>query len=263
MASSMTAFAATSPSSSDTAGQSSSSGATGQSSASATAGQNSSSDTAGQSSVSNTAGQTSAAVPTAVVASTPTAAGGSGISGSEKSAMTYRSPEAIQAIADAYGMTYAEVANNAVTQPAEIPKDDVYAVAQKDKILINGIASTQKVIIRKINKKKAAYKAAKTNLYGGKLINYFDVFLPAEDGNTVTVNFLVPRIKGGEALSVQQFVDGAWVNIAISEIRKDHVVVDLTRSGSIRFLIGATIPEETPADTADTAKTATAAAPVA
>ena len=214
-------------------------------------------------SASNTAGQSSTPAPTAVVASTPTAAGGSGISGAEKSAMTYRSPEAIQAVADAYGMTYAEVANNAVAQPEEIPKDDVYAVAQKDKILINGISSTQKVVIRKINKKKAAYKAAKNDLYGGKLVNYFDVFLPTEDGNTVTVNFLVPRIKGGEALTVQQFVDGAWTSIAISEIRKDHVVLDLTRSGSIRFLIGATIPEETPAETTEAPKAATAAAPVA
>ena len=227
MASSMTAFAATSPS------------------------------------ASNTAGQSSAPAPTAVVASTPTASGGSGMSGAEKSAMTYRSPAAIQAVADAYGMTYAEVANNAVSQPAEIPKDDVYAVAQKDKIMINGVPSTQKVVIRKINKKKAAYKAAKTNLYGGKLVNYFDVFLPAEDGNTVTVNFLVPKVKSGEALTVQQFVDGAWTNVAISEIRKDHVVLDLTRSGSIRFLIGAQIPEETPADAAEAPKAATAAAPVA
>ena len=159
------------------------------------------------------------------------------MSGAEQAAMTYRSPAAIQAVAQAYGMSYAEVVNNAVSGPAGIAKDDVYAVSQGDKILINGVATTQKVYLRKLTNKSAAFKAATADLNGGKLVNYFAAYLPATDGNTVTVNFYLPKIVGNENLKVQQFVDGAWVDLTIKELRKNHVVLDLTKSGAIRFVL--------------------------
>lgn len=175
---------------------------------------------------------------TAVVPVASTTIGTSAMSGTEQKAMDYRSPAAIQAVAQSYGMTYEEVANNAVSSPAGIPAADVYAVSQGDKIQINGVASTQHVYLRKLTTKTPGYSQVKTDIpEGAKLINVFNAILPVKDGNTVTVNFYLPKITGSENLTVQQFSEGKWVTLTIKELRKNHVVLDLTKSGPVRFIL--------------------------
>lgn len=180
---------------------------------------------------------TAAAVSeTAVVPVSSTSVGTAAMSGTERNAMDYRSPSAIKAVAQSYGMSYEEVANNAVTAPEGIPADDVYSVSQGDKIYINGVASTQHVYLRKLTDKNAAFKKVKDEL-DGKLVNVLNAILPVKDGNIVTVNFYLPKIKGTEKLTIQQYQNGKWTEIAIKELRKHHVVLDLTQSGPVRFVI--------------------------
>ena len=180
----------------------------------------------------------SSSAPVAVAPVASTATGAAGLSGAEQAAMTYRSPAAIQAVADAYGMSFAEVANNSISSAEGVAKDDFYAFSQGDKILVNGAPSNQKVILRKLTSRSAAKKAVKEGLNGGKLVNYFSAILPVADGNTVSVNFYVPKIKGTETnLIAQQYVEGKWVDVKITEVRKNHVILDLDRSGVVRFVL--------------------------
>ena len=175
--------------------------------------------------------------PAAITPVTSTATGTGALSAAEVAAMTFRSPAAIQAVADAYGMSYAEVANNSISSAEGVAKDDFYAFSQGDKILINGEPSNQKVILRKVTDKNPAKKAIKDDL-NGKLVNYFSAILPVADGNTVSVNFYVPKIKGTETnLIAQQYVDGKWVDVKITEVRKNHVILDLDKSGVVRFVL--------------------------
>ena len=54
--------------------------------------------------------------------------------------------------------------------------------------------------------------------------------------NTATVNFYLKGIKAGQNIKVYQLVNGQWVELTVSEIREDHVVVDMTSLGTLAFI---------------------------
>lgn len=53
---------------------------------------------------------------------------------------------------------------------------------------------------------------------------------------TARVNFYMPGIVAGDNIAVYQLQNGKWVQLPTAEIRKDHVVVDMTRYGTIAFI---------------------------
>ena len=53
--------------------------------------------------------------------------------------------------------------------------------------------------------------------------------------NTATVNFYAKGVKAGQNIKVYQYVNGSWVEVEVTEIRNDHVVVNMTSLGTIAF----------------------------
>ena len=50
------------------------------------------------------------------------------------------------------------------------------------------------------------------------------------------MNFYLKGIKNGQNVKVYQLVDGVWVELNITEVRDDHVVVDMTSLGTLAFI---------------------------
>lgn len=53
---------------------------------------------------------------------------------------------------------------------------------------------------------------------------------------TARVNFYMPGVVAGDTIAVYQVQNGKWVQLPTAEIRKDHVVVDMTRYGTVAFI---------------------------
>lgn len=53
---------------------------------------------------------------------------------------------------------------------------------------------------------------------------------------TARVNFYMPGVVAGDNIAVYQLQNGKWVQLPTAEIRKDHVVVDMTRYGTLAFI---------------------------
>lgn len=54
--------------------------------------------------------------------------------------------------------------------------------------------------------------------------------------NTATVNFYLQGIRTGQNIKVYQLVNGQWVELTVTEIRDDHIVVDMTSLGTLAFI---------------------------
>jgi 3-deoxy-D-manno-octulosonic acid (KDO) 8-phosphate synthase len=63
---------------------------------------------------------------------------------------------------------------------------------------------------------------------GGKVLNVAQIKASINSFKTAQVNFYLKGIKNGQNVKVYQLVDGVWVELNITEVRDDHVVVDMT-----------------------------------
>lgn len=143
------------------------------------------------------------------------------------------SASAVEVAAAEANMTVSEYTNNAIVSTPGLPAADTLPVAQGGKIIVNGVATNMTVTLAKVN--AATVKSAKAAATG-KIINLVNAKLPVAKGNTVTVNFYVKGLAGTENVTAFQYVDGAWVQITVKEIRADHIVLDLTQSGPVMFV---------------------------
>ena len=50
------------------------------------------------------------------------------------------------------------------------------------------------------------------------------------------VNFYMPGVVAGDTIAVYQVQGGKWVQLPTAEIRKDHVVVDMSQYGTLAFV---------------------------
>jgi hypothetical protein len=70
---------------------------------------------------------------------------------------------------------------------------------------------------------------------GGSLINCVAVTSTVAF-STAKVNFYVTGVNIGDNVAVYQLQSGKWVQLPTAEIRKDHVVVNMTRYGILAFI---------------------------
>lgn len=142
-------------------------------------------------------------------------------------------PMATTAAANSEKKTVGEYVNNAV---AELPGvSNVVPVAQGGSVIINGAPSNQTFSVLK--PADGAVSVAKTyaSSLGGTVLNVVKV--DASVGfNTATVNFYMPGVTAGNNIKVVQLVDGQWSDVAVAEVRADHVVVDMTSLGTLAFI---------------------------
>ena len=140
---------------------------------------------------------------------------------------------AVETAAAEVSMSVGEYTNNAIVSTPGLSSTDTLPVGQGGKIIVNGVATNMTVTLRKVD--AATVKSAKAAATG-KIINLVNAKLPVAKGNTVTVNFYVKGLVGTENVTVFQYVDGAWVQVTVKEIRADHIVLDLTQSGPVMFV---------------------------
>ncbi len=167
-------------------------------------------------------------MPMAVCAA-PSPSAGAVVAASTQSAQN----SAVETAAAEVSMSVGEYTNNAIVSTPGLSAADTLPVGQGGKIIVNGVATNMTVILRKVD--AATVKAAKTAATG-KILNLVNAKLPVAKGNTVTVNFYVKGLAGTENVTVFQYVDGAWVQVTVKEIRLDHIVLDLTQSGPVMFV---------------------------
>ena len=47
---------------------------------------------------------------------------------------------------------------------------------------------------------------------------------------------ILEGIKAGQNIKVYQLINGVWVELTVSEIREDHIIVDMTSLGILAFV---------------------------
>ncbi len=71
---------------------------------------------------------------------------------------------------------------------------------------------------------------------GGSLINTVTTSSPGVNFATAKVNFFVDGVVDNDNIAVYQLQNGKWVQLSVSEIRKEHVFVNMTRHGVLAFI---------------------------
>ena len=71
---------------------------------------------------------------------------------------------------------------------------------------------------------------------GGELINCAVTSSPGVDFRTAKVNFFVGGVKDNDDIRVYQLENVQWVQLTVSEVRRDHVTVVMSRNGVLAFV---------------------------
>lgn len=142
-------------------------------------------------------------------------------------------PMSVSVQATGENKTVGEYMNNAVTEVPGIP--NATPVGQGGKVVINGAPSNQTFSVQKplvVQVQAAQTQAAQL---GGNILNVANI-QGSVSFETATVNFYMPGVTAGQNIQVYQLADGVWSSVSVSEIREDHVVVDMTSYGTLAFI---------------------------
>ena len=71
---------------------------------------------------------------------------------------------------------------------------------------------------------------------GGELLNVVNTSSPGASFKTAKVNFYVSGVNAGDNIAVYQLQGSKWVQLPVVETRKDHVIVNMTRHGTVAFI---------------------------
>lgn len=84
-----------------------------------------------------------------------------------------------------------------------------------------------------INKVERSYVDSVRNMTEGTVLNVVNVQFPAREA---TINFYMPGIADDAEIIALQYVNGTWTDVEVTEIRADHVVLNLKQSGNVAFI---------------------------
>lgn len=138
-----------------------------------------------------------------------------------------------QAAADR-GMSAGEYYNNSITSTPGIA--NATAIGQGGKIMINGVATNLTASLSKVTKNVAAEATSQAAVLGGNLLNVVKVDFPGANFKTATINFYLKGLEAGKKIAVRQYVNGAWIDVEVVEVRAEHVILNLTNSGAVAFV---------------------------
>ncbi len=138
-----------------------------------------------------------------------------------------------QAAADR-GMSAAEYYNNAIISAPGV--ENAMPVGQGGKIIINGVATNLTATLSKVNRTVADSAKTQAAALGGTLLNVVKVDFPGANYKVATINFYLKNLAGGTKIAAKQYVNGAWIDVEVSEVREDHVVLNLKNSGAVVFV---------------------------
>ena len=143
-------------------------------------------------------------------------------------------PVAVAQAAAAEGKTVGEYLNNAlVTIPG---LDNAVPIGQGGHVIINGAPSNQ--VFTLLKPASVDVSSAKTFAasLGGSVLTVTRVKASVSGFRTAQVNFYMKGIKTGQNIKVFQIVNGRWLEVDVTEIRDDHVVVEMTSLGTLAFI---------------------------
>lgn len=140
----------------------------------------------------------------------------------------------IVAAAAEEGKTIGEYMNNAVTTLPGLT--DIAPLGQGGHVIINGVPSNQTFSVLKPTSAQLGSAKAFASALGGKILNVAQIKASVSGFNTATVNFYLKGTKAGQNVKVYQLVNGQWLELTVTEIREDHVVVDMTSLGTLAFI---------------------------
>ena len=122
--------------------------------------------------------------------------------------------------------------NNAIT---ELPGlDEVIPLGQDGQVIINGAPSNQVFTIAKPTIAEISLAKTQAVTLSGKVLNVARI-KAGVSFETAVVNFYMPGIQAGQNIQVYQLMNGQWNQLTVSEIREDHVVVNMTSTGTLAF----------------------------
>ena len=128
-----------------------------------------------------------------------------------------------------------EYMNNAVTGTWLL--EHVIPVAQGGDVIVDGVQTDLTFNVLKANADYSGTAIKFADSLGGKVLNVVTVKTPVTLGFSVAnVNFYTPGITEGQNVKVYKYNKGEWVEFNVTEVREDHVVVDMTSGGVIAFI---------------------------
>lgn len=144
-------------------------------------------------------------------------------------------PATVREAAAAQGKSVAEYVNNAVV---EVPGlSEATPMGQGGHVIINGAPSNVTFFLLKPAAAAVAQAKSQAATLGGKVLNVVTTTSQVVGKfSTAQVNFYAKGVKAGQLIKVYQLVNGEWVELTVTEIREDHVVVNLTSHGTLAFI---------------------------
>ena len=130
--------------------------------------------------------------------------------------------------------TVGEYMNNAVTEVPGI--SSVVPLGQGGHVIINGVPSNQTFSVLKPIAENVNLAKAQAAALGGTVLNVAQISASVTGFNTATENYYLQGIRTGHNIKVYQLVNGQWVELTVTEIRDDHIVVDMTSLGTLAFI---------------------------
>lgn len=130
-----------------------------------------------------------------------------------------------------------EYMNNAVTGIWAM--DKVVPVAQGDGAVIDGVQSNLTFSVLKPELRRVYTIKDAAAAMGGTVLNVVKIGIPAELKYTsAIVNFYTPGIVDGQNVKVFQYSysdgdDDIWTELNVTEVREDHVLVDIPNNGGV------------------------------
>lgn len=129
--------------------------------------------------------------------------------------------------------TVGEYMNNAVTRLPGL--ENVTPLGQGGHVIINGVPGNQTFSVLKPHYAYVNFAKTLAGGVGGRVLNVAEI-KASVPFDTAIVNFYAEGVKAGQNIKVYQYGDEAWVEIEVTEIREDHVVVNMTSLGTLAFI---------------------------
>lgn len=132
------------------------------------------------------------------------------------------------------GLSVTEYVTNSII---EVPGlKNVTPVGQGGKIVVDGKETNQTFSLRKPNSTYVTSAKSQAASLGGDVLNVVDVKGGIASGKTASVNFYMPGVKTTDNIQVYYYANKQWNSLNVSEVRDDHVVVDMTKTGVVAFI---------------------------
>ena len=126
-------------------------------------------------------------------------------------------------------------------QEADYAKNNVinyggFVIGQGGHVEINGGKSNVTFKIAPPNGGQLTNANALATSLGGALISCINTSSPGVSFSSAKVNFYLSGVTAGDNIAAYQQQGAKWVQLSVAEIRKDHVVVNMTQHGLVAFI---------------------------